>query len=270
LVPDYAKELDKFRGVISEFVNPKYADEAKMKFNDPTRLECMMQDYPKLLDPSVPVGFSEFERWTSFSAVKNNIKDAVGKQKQTGAAESGASGEFDIYRCNRKLLAAAGVEIAVDGKQEVYSGITVPGGARVVLAPSFGQTRAAVRQRVTGKVRISDRSTLVLEGDVTLKNLDLDGTLVVRARPGASLTIDGAVVVNKGWQFLSVDETPEYCGELKCAEKNPCSQHPPHKPDEKYLIRGFTLLRTEQTTVDVHSPNQLFNSKAEGSLALTF
>lgn len=37
------------KGVITEFVNPKYADDTKTKFKAPTRLECMMQDYPKLL-----------------------------------------------------------------------------------------------------------------------------------------------------------------------------------------------------------------------------
>jgi len=33
---------------MGEFVNPKYADEAKTVFKKPTRLECMMQDYPKV------------------------------------------------------------------------------------------------------------------------------------------------------------------------------------------------------------------------------
>lgn len=34
-----------------EFVNPKYTDGTKTKFKSPTRLECMMQDYPKSLGP---------------------------------------------------------------------------------------------------------------------------------------------------------------------------------------------------------------------------
>ena len=39
-------------GMVPEFVNPKYATPAKDVFKSPTRLECMMQDFPKLL-PSV-------------------------------------------------------------------------------------------------------------------------------------------------------------------------------------------------------------------------
>jgi len=192
-----------------------------------------------------------------------------GQANENGSSRSGASGEFDIYRCHRKLLASAGVEITVDGKEEVYENIKVQGGARVVLAPSFGQTRATIKQRVQGKVRISDRSTLILEGDVTLKNLDLDGALVVRVAPGASLIIDGANVSNKGWSFLSNSEAASYCQELRCAERSPCPHHQPQKLDEKYLIRGFTLIKAEHAQIDVKSGSKSFASKAEGNLTFS-
>ena len=45
----YLKILNETKGVIAEFVNPKYKDDTKTTFKKPTRLECMMQDYPKLL-----------------------------------------------------------------------------------------------------------------------------------------------------------------------------------------------------------------------------
>lgn len=48
-IPEYCDNLDKTGGVIPEFVNPKYANADKTIFKSPTRLECMMQDYPKLL-----------------------------------------------------------------------------------------------------------------------------------------------------------------------------------------------------------------------------
>lgn len=41
-IPEYLTNLEKTGGVIPEFVNPKYADEAKTCFKAPTRLECMM------------------------------------------------------------------------------------------------------------------------------------------------------------------------------------------------------------------------------------
>jgi UDP-sugar pyrophosphorylase len=44
--------------VISEFVNPKYADATRTAFKSSTRLECMMQDYPKALGKGAKVGFT--------------------------------------------------------------------------------------------------------------------------------------------------------------------------------------------------------------------
>ena len=35
--------LERTKGVMPEFVNPKYADAEKTVFKKPTRLECMMQ-----------------------------------------------------------------------------------------------------------------------------------------------------------------------------------------------------------------------------------
>lgn len=36
-------------GVVVEFVNPKYKAGSRTDFKKPTRLECMMQDFPKLM-----------------------------------------------------------------------------------------------------------------------------------------------------------------------------------------------------------------------------
>ena len=65
-------------GLVPEFVNPKYADAAKNRFKKPTRLECMMQEHPKVLGPEAKVGFSEFPDWT-YSPVKNSVEEARGK-----------------------------------------------------------------------------------------------------------------------------------------------------------------------------------------------
>ena len=48
-IPDYVETLQESGGIIPEFVNPKYANAERTIFKSPTRLECMMQDYPKLL-----------------------------------------------------------------------------------------------------------------------------------------------------------------------------------------------------------------------------
>lgn len=62
-LPPYASALAATGGSMPEFVNPKYTDGTKRYFRKPARLECMMQDLPKLLPPEAKVGFTDFERW---------------------------------------------------------------------------------------------------------------------------------------------------------------------------------------------------------------
>jgi UDP-sugar pyrophosphorylase len=54
----YVDRLAETGGVIAEFVNPKYTDASRSAFKKPSRLECMMQDYPKSLPPDAHVGFT--------------------------------------------------------------------------------------------------------------------------------------------------------------------------------------------------------------------
>lgn len=42
--------------------------------------------------------------------------------------------------------------------------------------------------------------------DVQVQSLDLDGALVVEAEPGASITIDGLQVHNRGWEWQPLKE----------------------------------------------------------------
>jgi UDP-sugar pyrophosphorylase len=60
--------------LITEFINPKYTDSTKTKFKSASRLECMMQDYPKLLENGDRVGFTQIDRKFCFTTCKNDIK----------------------------------------------------------------------------------------------------------------------------------------------------------------------------------------------------
>ena len=83
--------------MVDEFVNPKYKDAAKCEFKKPTRLECMMQDYPKLLRrevSSAKVGFTTFERFVAFSPAKNDLEAAISRVEARRAA--GRGGELRI------------------------------------------------------------------------------------------------------------------------------------------------------------------------------
>jgi len=220
----YAKNLEKTHGVVPEFVNPKYKDAEKTTFKKPTRLECMMQDYPRLCDEGAKVGFTSLDRFSCFSAVKNNINDAKTKAEKTGFGESGCTGEADAYKINRKKLKLLGIEIDDDGKVEKVLGIPCSMGAKVCLAPSFAATLAQLKTRFPEPkaVKISSKSTLVLEGDITVKKLELDGALTVIAKPGTKVVIDEGKVENDGHEFKMIDVNDKSI-------------------DEKFRIRGYIL-----------------------------
>ena len=80
----YAEILDVCKGIMPEFINPKYADASKTVFKKPTRLECMMQDFPSVLTGSDTkrVAFTSVSADLCFSPVKNSAKDGALLQAQ--------------------------------------------------------------------------------------------------------------------------------------------------------------------------------------------
>jgi UDP-sugar pyrophosphorylase len=120
-LPEYVANLERTKGVIPEFVNPKYADEARNKFKAPTRLECMMQEYPKLVSTKGAVGFTTYDTWFSFSPVKNNIKDAAVLAAKGMPSFGGAAGEYDFYNWTTRVLeAVTTVQIEKETQLEDY------------------------------------------------------------------------------------------------------------------------------------------------------
>ena len=214
----YVKILERTRGIIAEFVNPKYADATKTNFKSPTRLETMMQDLPKLFGPDEKVGVTIFDRRWCFSANKNNIKDAAAKHAAGGPPESGATAESDFYLAGRMKLAAAGMNVET-AKEELILGIPFTPGPRVLLRPSFAMTLAEVREKIKGG-KISGDATLVLDGkDITLENVEIaaGSALVIKAADRAKATVKNLKIKNDGFELvpLTADEqnssaTPEY------------------------------------------------------------
>jgi len=212
-------------------VNPKYNAD-KQSFKKPTRLECLMQDFPKLLNEDARVGFCQFQRWTSFSAVKNTIVDGADKQKQGNAAEVAATGETDMYTWPYKILKQAGVDIA-DPISISYRNVKVDQPPKVVLHPSVGVTQDQVIQHFPGKnqIHIPQGSTLIVEGDVTFHSLNLSGTLIIRAIEGAKVKVEKLNIKNDGWEF---EELKEDTG-----------------VDQKYTMRGYVLKKKRKSGICV-------------------
>ena len=230
---EYKTQLAKTGGQIEEFVNPKYKDDTKTAFKSPTRLECMMQDYPKALSSDAVVGFTVFDNWVGYSPVKNSPADGVGKFKGGNPTHTATSGELELYGCGAQLLRLAGASVA-DPIDFAANDIVVPAGPRVVMHPSFACTFDELNSKVGKEVTLkTPESALVVEGaGVRLESLELEGALTIKACPGAFVTVKGLVVKNKGWRFT------------KCGDD----------AGEVDRLRGFVVEKDETETLVFDTP----------------
>ena len=178
----YIKALEETKGLIPEFVNPKYTDETRTKFKSPTRLECLMQDLPKLLKNGENVGFTSFERWFCFSACKNNLKDACNKLKKNQSPESAFSIEQDIFIYNKKILEIIGkLEIDQTEKENELNieECKIKFGPKIIIYPEFDPTVTELRDKLLKmkkKIKMTNNSTLILKKDVNIEEgINLDG-----------------------------------------------------------------------------------------------
>lgn len=241
----YAKTLKgEDKGVVLEFVNPKYKDNTRTDFSKPTRLECMMQDIPKLFQKELgqpKIGFTMFDRWFTFSPAKNSL-EAGQKAVKGGSAAPGtlSSAESDFYVQNvRKMECVGNFKVLNDDNEDaplvLLAGIPVTAGPRVVLAPSIGATLQGLKDHIQGPITMTKRSILVIEGhDVIVKKLHLDGALVIKAEPDSHITVDGLQVDNLGWSLEELDAERDY--------------------PEAVRIRGYTIDMKETREYIVSEP----------------
>uniref|UniRef100_M8BEG3 UTP-monosaccharide-1-phosphate uridylyltransferase n=1 Tax=Aegilops tauschii TaxID=37682 RepID=M8BEG3_AEGTA len=231
----YSEELKKTHGAISEFVNPKYTDSTKTAFKSSTRLECMMQDYPKTLPPTAKVGFTVMDAWLAYAPVKNNPEDAA-KVPKGNPFHSATSGEMAIYRANSLILRKAGAQIS-DPVVSTFNGQEVEVWPRVTWSPRWGLTFKDVKRKVHGNSSVSQRSVLVINGrNVVIDGLSLDGALIVNSVDEAEVKVTGHVE-NKGWTIQHVD-------------------HRDTSEMEESRIRGFKFEKVEQLEVNYTEPGK--------------
>lgn len=220
--------LERTGGLIPEFVNPKYADPERTRFKSPARLECMMQDFPKLLEGSARVAYTQFERSLCFSPVKNGISSAESKAHQGLPPESAASAEADLYAMHRRILAAAGASVR-EAEPERLAGLSLRLYPAVVLSPRLAIPSVPAWR--VNRTSVSERSVLIMDcDDIEIDNLTLDGALVVRGVPGARIVLRNLAVHNAGWHV------------------EPSADHGD--------IRGFVWVRSETRVIDCDTPGE--------------
>ena len=186
----YSATLKATHGAINEFVNPKYSDETKTSFKKPTRLECMMQDYPKLLGANSKVGFTVAPAWVCYSPCKNNPVDAAASAAAGVPAGSAYQAESDMYAVYGHILRKMGASVP-EAKSRSFLGISACPGPCIVISPTTAVFISDI-QRIfpePTKIHISSSSTLIVEGDVIIRSLRLDGALTIKSAEGSQLVV---------------------------------------------------------------------------------
>ena len=183
----YLDIISDSKGLVPEFVNPKYVDETRKKFKAPTRLETLMQDVPKLVKNGESIGNTYFDRWFCFSACKNNIHDACERLRKKESGESAFTVEREIFKYNEIIMKD------VLGKLEVINTETentviiedckITFGPKIIIYPSFAASVTELRDKLNHmkkNIRMTNNSTLILKNDIMIdEGIDLDGYLVV-------------------------------------------------------------------------------------------
>lgn len=145
----------------------------------------------------------------SYAPAKNSLPEARAKAAAGTSPASASSADHALWSAHAAVLRLAGASVPPPTTATVAGVAGLRVSPRVVLSPSFKPTIAAAVARVPGgpSVSLTPRSALVLEGDIILRALTLDGALRVLASPGAKVIIDGLRVVNEGWRLREL--TPE-------------------------------------------------------------
>lgn len=271
----YVENLQKMKGGIAEFVNPKYVKEIPGTFSTPTRLECMMQDYPKILSSKAKVGFTQAPAWLCFSPCKNNVIDA---SKSNGVpAWSAYTAESEQYFVWTKLLHIAGADVinshssvtsedrdtfteittlerqSADGDivECTISAISSP---KVVFHPSFLLFPTELKKKIQdpGQIMLTPKSTLCISGDCSIRSLKLDGSLTVEYNNSSASSSSRCLEINFDDDFILKNEghnrrelyTKDERGKIP-HEQFQAIRDPWSRAREVDRIRGYIIEMTE-------------------------
>jgi UDP-sugar pyrophosphorylase len=178
-----------------------------------------------------------FDRWFTFSPAKNALD--AGQEAVAGgdmAPGTMSSAESDKYIQNQRKLALCGAQVDVSTVEDLVkiAGIPVTPGPRIILCPTFGISQQEYREKVKS-LSVTKRSSLILEGHhLTIKDLKVDGALIIRAGDDSHVTVDGLEVENKGWELCELDPSQDY--------------------PEHVRIRGYTMSKHETREYNVTEP----------------
>lgn len=235
----YVDILNVSKGFVPELFNPKYRDDTtKQAFKSPARLECMMQDYPKLLvrfrdlvakrSSQIPkqqqnrIGLVLFPPSLVYSPCKNDVVSAKSKAQQDIPPQCAGSAEHDLFAVNREKFASLGINFADtrsdavgESRPERSEWLGIPldcSGPQIVFSSRFAPSQSVLTSRFPSPaaIHITKRSTLLVDGgEVTFHALHLDGALRISACEGAVVEVKALSVRNAGCKYEPVAITEQ-------------------------------------------------------------
>ncbi|RLN47716.1 hypothetical protein BBJ29_005950 [Phytophthora kernoviae] len=215
----YVPVLETSGGFVPEVFNPKFRPGTnKCEFKSPARLECMMQDFPKLLvqyqiehhDNSGMggVGLVQFPSGLVYSPCKNDAASASEKVKNDIPPQCASSAEHEVFATNRLKLRALGVKLPEEFKQQSWLGIPVDcSGPQLVFSSGFALSKSTLADKFLypHAIDITARSTLIVDGtDITFDAMKLDGAVRIIACSGAKIEVKSLAIKNAGVEYKSV------------------------------------------------------------------
>lgn len=225
---EYSECLELSKGVIPEFINPKFTADKK-GLTSSARLECMMQALP-LHDAfrSHKVSFVSFDRACCFSPIKNSFQEAQAAKAKGIPMENAVSCEEDVYEMNRRWLTAAGAHVHPNPDTKLLPAVLLD----PTFALAFVDVKHALQSVPDTSLEVGSNATLFVEGPVIFQ--------------GRS-AISGSVHIRNSSRL------PRHINAFECEESPNAARFnavDDHAGNEDVRLRGYTL-SLEETVVDL-------------------
>lgn len=236
-LPTYRKLLKEHKGIVPEFMNPKYTDATRRKFAKPARIESLMQDFAFFYSEEHRVGTSLFDRF-SYQPVKNSLQEAKKKVEQGISPFCAATGEADYYEFFRRRLNAVGVFLSPEPRTDIVVADFLPTQIFPIIVIDSSAARGGMLKELAeifpspDLIHISEESTLIITGKVVIQKLRLDGALRICGPPTLKhgpLVVKNLSIRTATWKVTAV---------------------PPDHPNEIECMRGFKLEKVSLTEFD--------------------
>jgi UDP-sugar pyrophosphorylase len=216
---EYSDCLEQSKGVIPEFINPKFTADKK-GLTSSARLECMMQALPQHdAFRTHKVSFVSFDRGSCFSPIKNNTQEAAAAKAKGIPMENAVSCEEDVYEMNRRWLAAAGAVIHPNPDTKLLPAVLLD----PTFALAFVDVKRALQSVPETSLVVGSNAALFIEGPVIFQ--------------GHNKIAGSAHVRNSS-------RLPRHLSAFECGEsESPARFHAvdDHAGNEDVRLRGYAL-----------------------------